>query len=98
MKHDRMFVISQQHVLNILDGDEESAFAFVAKCGVSRSFPKLIDLKGPVHEILCEISEKGNIRGPEEYPHRIYTTTNKEEYLLFSNLQKFDNHKYNEAS
>ncbi|GAQ35039.1 hypothetical protein AFUB_059250 [Aspergillus niger] len=61
MKHDRMFVISQQHVLNILDGDEESAFAFVAKCGVSRSFPKLIDLKGPVHEILCEITEKGNI-------------------------------------
>lgn len=54
-------MISQQHVLNILDGDEESAFAFVAKCGVSRSFPKLIDLKGPVHEILCEITEKGNI-------------------------------------
>ncbi|XRM38922.1 hypothetical protein ABZX51_002313 [Aspergillus tubingensis] len=60
-KHDRMFVISQQHVLNFLDGDEESAFAFVAKCGVSRSFPKLIDLKGPVHEILCERTEKGNI-------------------------------------
>lgn len=54
-------MITQQHVLSILDGDEESAFAFVAKCGVSRSFPKLIDLKGRVREILCEITEKGNI-------------------------------------
>ncbi|RAH59593.1 hypothetical protein BO85DRAFT_467332 [Aspergillus piperis CBS 112811] len=47
MKHDRTFVISQQHVLNILDGNEDSAFEFLAKCGVARSFPRPKDLKSP---------------------------------------------------
>ncbi|PYH70284.1 ATP-binding protein [Aspergillus vadensis CBS 113365] len=83
MKHDRMFVITRQHVLNILDGDEEYAFAFVLRCGVSRSFTKRIDLKDPVREILCEITEKGNINweqrpGLEEcyergWIHRMHT-------------------------
>ncbi|PWY72095.1 hypothetical protein BO83DRAFT_446512 [Aspergillus eucalypticola CBS 122712] len=94
MKHDRTFVISQQHVLNILDGNEDSAFEFLVKCGVARSFPRPIDLKSPVYEIFCEIAEKGHIDWEQRpglevcyvrgWIHRVLAglTANLEEYEI----------------
>ncbi|KAE8378205.1 hypothetical protein BDV26DRAFT_261958 [Aspergillus bertholletiae] len=61
MKSDKIFIISKQRVIDILDGKEELYFKFLENSGASRCFPRAEGLKIAIRDILCEIAERGNI-------------------------------------
>lgn len=61
MKHEKTFVVTEQHIVDIIEHDEDSTFNYLETRAVARSFTPEGCLTPEVADVLSDIAENGSI-------------------------------------